>query len=460
MFDYRQFSRTKSPLFSSIVFAVVIFIIYADGIVSNLSLQYSATLSSKGLIPEFIKYKNVDGQRVAVVVPRVRPLASRKDEEQADRREKFSSGNQQPSLVSTEKLDGADRIHEVLPSENQISFTKPPSRLTREKRIAWFKERLPHIDIFKSNNLTRQFHGRVLEFFNHECEVRFFMTWISPESSFGRREVLAMESIFKTHPHGCLMIISTTMDSPHGYNIMKPLLDRGFKLSAVAPDLPLLFKNTPAEIWLDEIRSGSKDPGEIPLAQNLSNLIRLAVLFKYGGVYLDTDFIVLKSFKGLRNSIGAQAIDVTSKNWTRLNNAVLIFDMNHPLLLSFMKEFAANFDGNKWGHNGPYMVSRVVHEVEGKPGYNFTVLSPMAFYPVGWTRIESLFTSPGTRKDSRWVEAKLLQLTNKTYGLHLWNKQSSKFPIEEGSVIERLISDHCVICDQTYFEKKMMMMMI
>lgn len=457
MFDYRQFSRTKSPLFSSIVFAVVIFIIYADGIVYNLSLQYSATSSSKGLIPEFTRYKDVDGQRITVVVPNLGALSSRKDEEESDRREKFSSENQQLPLISSEKSQGAN--NEVLDSEGQISSIKPPLHLTREERVAWFKERLPRIEIFKSNNLTRQFHGRVLEFFNDDCEVRFFMTWISPASSFGRREVLAMESVFKSHPHGCLMIISTTMDSPLGYNIMKPLLDRGFKLAAVTPDLPLLFKNTPAEIWLDEIQSGSKDPGEIPLAQNLSNLIRLAVLYKYGGVYLDTDFIVLKSFKELSNSIGAQAIDVTSKNWTRLNNAVLIFDMNHPLLLSFMKEFAATFDGNKWGHNGPYLVSRVVHEVEGKPGYNFTVLSPTAFYPVGWTRIQNLFSSPKTGKDSRWVEAKFLQLSNETYGLHLWNKQSRRFPIEKGSVIEKLISDHCVICDQASSRKKMMLIL-
>ncbi|KAF5747614.1 hypothetical protein HS088_TW05G00339 [Tripterygium wilfordii] len=121
---------------------------------------------------------------------------------------------------------------------------------------------------------------------------------------------------------------------------------------------------------------------------------RLAVLYKYGGVYLDADFIVLKSFKGLRNSIGAQSIDVMSNNWTRLNNAVLVFDMNHPLLLKFIQQFASTFDGNKWGHNGPYLVSRVVQRVEGLPGFNFTVLPPMAFYPDDWNRIGGLFRNP------------------------------------------------------------------
>jgi lactosylceramide 4-alpha-galactosyltransferase len=41
-----------------------------------------------------------------------------------------------------------------------------------------------------------------------------------------------------------------------------------------------MFKKTPAETWFEEMKSGNKDPGEIPLSQNLSNLIILAVLNK------------------------------------------------------------------------------------------------------------------------------------------------------------------------------------
>lgn len=33
--------------------------------------------------------------------------------------------------------------------------------------------------------------------------------------------------------------------------------------------------------------------------EHLADLIRLAILYKYGGIYLDTDFIVLKSFDSI-----------------------------------------------------------------------------------------------------------------------------------------------------------------
>lgn len=36
-----------------------------------------------------------------------------------------------------------------------------------------------------------------------------------------------------------------------------------------------------------------------------------------------------------------------------------------------------------------------------------------------------------TTTHSRWIDAKLLQLSGETYGVHLWNKQSSKIKIEK-----------------------------
>lgn len=128
-------------------------------------------------------------------------------------------------------------------------------------------------------------------------------------------------------------------------------MDRGFKVLAITPDVPFLVKNTPAEGWLEELKSGRKDPGYIPLFNNLSNLVRLAMLYKYEGVYLDTDFIILKDFSELRNAVGAQSMDTSTGAWTRLNGAAMIFDINHPILLDFLREFATTFNGNRWGFN-------------------------------------------------------------------------------------------------------------
>ncbi|KAE8697711.1 hypothetical protein F3Y22_tig00110610pilonHSYRG00138 [Hibiscus syriacus] len=393
---YRLVSRAKSSLIFITLFSLLLFFMFAYTMVSNVPLQSGA--SNEKEEPESVQTRKMN--------PGVLPIS-------------LTISTQRNMIV---EVESDDRFHQ---------------------------RKLPESYIFRSDGLTEKFHGRVLEFFN-KCELQFFMTWISTAVSFGRREILAVESVFKAHPNGCLMILSRTMDSPQGYAVLKPLIDLGFNVRAVTPDFRFLLDNTPAEAWFDNIRSGKKDPGVIPLAQNLSNLMRLAVLYKYGGIYLDTDFIVVNSFKGLKNTIGAQSIDSTTKNWTRLNNAVLVFDKKHPLLFEFIEEFALTFDGNKWGHNGPYMVSRVVHRVEGRPGYNFTIVPPVAFYPVDWIKIVKLFKMPKNRAESRSVEAKLHQLNGKSYGVHLWNKQSSKLVVEEGSVMGRIISEHCVLCKQVY----------
>ncbi|XP_060673862.1 LOW QUALITY PROTEIN: uncharacterized protein LOC132804004 [Ziziphus jujuba] len=351
----------------------------------------------------------------------------------------------------TEKVEELASLDDGYDSDPTI----PPENLTKDERRVWFKQRLPQVALLSSTNLTKQFHGRVLEFLKNGCSIQFYMIWFSPVKFFGTREFSAIDTLFNSHPQGCLMIISRTMDSTRGYRILKPLLDRGFKVLAVTPDLPFLVKNTPAEAWLEGLKSGKIDPGFIPLPQNLCNLIRLTVLYKYGGVYLDTDIIILRDFSELRNSIGAQSIDPVTKQWKLLNDAVMVFDMNHPILLDFIREFSLSFNGNIWGFNGPFMLTRVMKRVGSRSDYNVTVMPPEAFYPVDWLKIHRLFKKQVIAAERKWVQSKLNELNGnggKTFALHLWNKKSKKLKVGERSVMEKLILDHCVICENIFAE--------
>lgn len=421
--DHRAARHAKPFALTVITLAGVFFIVSSDTAISDVSLRSlpfnnSASVQQEARRPEF------------VILP--------------------SAVHSLQLQSITEEFGEAGEEDD--PDDHSSYPLVPPVNVTEEERIRWLRENLVNFDILKSDNTGRKFHSRVTRFLGQGCSSQFFMTWISPASSFGSRELLGVESLFRAHPKGCLVIVSRTMDSRRGRKILKPVTDLGFKVLAATPDLAQLLRRTPAEAWFDELRKGNKDPGEIPLAQNLSNLIRLAVLYRYGGVYLDTDFIILKDISPLRNCIGAQSIAPVSGNWTRLNNAAMVFDRHHPLLRKFMQEFALTFDGSKWGHNGPYLVSRVVERVESRVGYRgrFSVMPPMAFYPVGWTHIGSLFGSPRSKGDARWVEAKIAQLSEDTYGVHLWNKQSRGLRIEEGSVMARLMADNCVNCERIY----------
>lgn len=348
-----------------------------------------------------------------------------------------SDHHQLQTRFSVEEIKVKSLTDEIF-TETDEKFVRPESKFKHVEDTTWFE----------SSDLSTKFDSRIKEFFRrNECKVRFFMTWISPADSYREREFFGLETLFQTNPQSCLIILSESMDTVYGDKIIEPLIGCGFRVLAVTPDLWGLFKNTPAETWFKEIKNGSRDPGHIPLAQNLSNLMRLAALYKYGGVYLDTDFVILRDFSVLKNVIGAQSVD-NKGNWTRLNNAVLVFDRKHPLVYKFMEEFASTFDGNRWGHNGPYLVSRVVDRVARNEEFKFTVLPPMAFYPVDWTRIAGYFARPRDPNHAKWASTKIRQLKKSSYGVHLWNRESGKFKIGEGSIIDRLLSDHCVICSR------------
>ncbi|XP_022140162.1 uncharacterized protein At4g19900, partial [Momordica charantia] len=297
-----------------------------------------------------------------------------------------------------------------------------------------------------------EFSARIEEFFGANlCKLRFFMTWISPLSSFSDRELWAIQSLFKAHGNGnsCLVIVSNSLDSTEGRQILSQFSENGFRVIAISPDFDSIFRDTEAEAWFNQLRRGIIKPGEIAIGQNLSNLLRLALLYKFGGIYIDADVIILKSFLNLRNAIGAQTVDLRTGNWSRLNNAVMIFDKNHPLLLEFIKEFASTFDGNRWGHNGPYLVSRVVSRLNQNPGFNFSVLPPSAFYPVVWSRVRGLFQGPKDAVHSKWVIAKLRQIRSKSLALHLWNSHSRKLEVEKGSIIDLIRWNSCVFCNDS-----------
>lgn len=331
-----------------------------------------------------------------------------------------------------------------------LNFSSLPTNASSVFKPSRVKKRRNKFRNLHLGAKSKRFSFKVKSFFEKSsCKLKFFMTWISSVESFGDRELFVLETIFKSHPDGCLVMVSNSMDSTKGNIKFKAFLDKGFKLLAIRPDFDYLFKNTQAESWFKRLKKGNVNPGMVSLGQNLSNLVRLSLLYKFGGVYLDTDVIVLKSLSKLKNTIGAQTIDFKTRNWTRLNNAVLIFDKNHPLLLKFIQEFALTFDGNKWGHNGPYLVSRVVSRVSGRPGYNFTVLPPSAFYPVNWSRIRSFFQNPKSEKQSMLLRNKLELIHEQSFAVHLWNRQSKRLQVEERSIVHHLMLECCIFCNST-----------
>ncbi|KAJ7542208.1 hypothetical protein O6H91_10G094500 [Diphasiastrum complanatum] len=400
-----------------------------DGDETKESSQITATQSSKT--------SYADGNKKAVTQSDQPPNFREKEVRVSKYAPKYIEDQSRSSLDTKEDLDSVELL--------RISRI-PKARKRRERlKLNW-----KMIRVLQTDHRSEQFSHRLKDFFvSCKCSARFFMTWFSPASTFGPRERISLESIFKFHPLACVVIVSRSLDTKQGDRILKPFVDAGYQVMAAAPNLPFLFRNTSAEIWFRNLRQGKVDPGAVSLSQNLSNLLRLAVLYKFGGIYVDTDVIALRDFSSLSNSIGAQSTEASGQ-WNRLNNAVLIFDRSHPILLQIIRNFTNEFDGSKWGHNGPYLVSRVVRKLisdTDSSSFSFTILPPSALYPATWHHIGRWFLAPKHEMEREWKSAKLQELQLETYAVHLWNRQTKMLVIERDSILAELFHRCCIFCN-------------
>lgn len=186
-------------------------------------------------------------------------------------------------------------------------------------------------------------------------------------------------------------------------------------------DLVEFSRETPLQEF---IRSGKLQNAKF-VVSHTSDVLRLLMLWKYGGTYLDGDMIVQKP---LDSVLPNYACDETCN---ALNGAILNLDQSesgHGLAEIFMKDLAARFNGSDWGCNGPMLFTRVLQKlcktnetqkmIEMKTCEGFHVLPSNFCYAIPGLSWEKFFNE--TFADD------VLKLTNESLVVHLWNNMSKK----------------------------------
>lgn len=167
--------------------------------------------------------------------------------------------------------------------------------------------------------------------------------------------------------------------------------------------------------------------------QHTADLLRLISLYRFGGIYLDMDVVVLRSLENEPlNYVGAH------DNIT-LGNAVISLEptgKGHEIAEMFLRDYEKNYNGKEYVQNGPALVTRVVKKLcgdnlvklieEGRIScQGLKVFNSTAFYPFGWPQWMH-FTEPKYLEDT-------MAITKDSYLIHLWNKASYRGLIRVGS---------------------------
>ncbi|XP_042553900.1 lactosylceramide 4-alpha-galactosyltransferase [Dipodomys spectabilis] len=257
----------------------------------------------------------------------------------------------------------------------------------------------------------------------------------------------SVESAARAHPEARVVVLMKGLpggSAPLPRHLGTSLLSCFPNVQLLRLDLEELFGGTPLAAW-HAARRGRWcwQPYLLPV---LSDAARIALLWKFGGIYLDTDFIVLRSLKNLTNTLGTQSRYL-------LNGAFLAFERRHEFLALCMRDFVAHYNAWVWGHQGPQLLTRVFkrwcsirslgdsHACRG-----VTALPREAFYPISWQNWKKYFEDISAQE--------LARLLNATYAVHVWNKKSHGTHLRATS--QALLAQlHARYCPTTHEAMKM-----
>ncbi|XP_043935571.1 alpha-1,4-N-acetylglucosaminyltransferase-like [Protopterus annectens] len=177
-------------------------------------------------------------------------------------------------------------------------------------------------------------------------------------------------------------------------------------------DPDLLLKNTPLQRWYT-----NADPAQETFWTHVqSDAFRYAVLWQFGGLYLDTDVITFKPVPD-GNFLGYQSSEL-------INGAVLSSKDHSAFMQSCMEDFVDNYQGAVWGQQGPQLLTRVLHKL-----CNLSVLEPEKdFYcesqDVTVCKQASFYSIPYQNWKAFYSPSRDMSVFRDSYAAHVWNQMN------------------------------------
>jgi lactosylceramide 4-alpha-galactosyltransferase len=169
------------------------------------------------------------------------------------------------------------------------------------------------------------------------------------------------------------------------------------------------------------------------------------VLYEYGGVYLDTDVVVVRRLDDLDSALG---FEKPASMWSPLNGAMLVFKQpRHPFIFDCIVEINNTYRADKWGWNGPLLFTRVWRERWEKQRPNvITALEVHYFQLFHYRKIRSDCFNNASNPEVMFNYAKKLALRI-PYAVHINNGDSQdEFELRPGTLCEYLLTRFCVFC--------------
>ncbi len=214
----------------------------------------------------------------------------------------------------------------------------------------------------------------------------------------------------------------------------------------VREDLLDYLEGTP--FW-EFYRTGPFNQSTTPLVHR-SDVIRVALLWKIGGVYLDLDCIVMRPLDSLNNTVGTVRDFIP--NW--VENGVMAFTAGHPFLHFLMKSMILAFRSDNYLSLGPPALTEAILEFCNRndlPANQWLpcwrnsslMIQPAdSFYAIGSGRADAFYQSEVDPAD--WSKLKNSFLS------HIYDSGSGR-TVPSGSLYAHLARKYCPLNSHRMF---------
>ncbi|XP_068208654.1 lactosylceramide 4-alpha-galactosyltransferase-like [Palaemon carinicauda] len=282
---------------------------------------------------------------------------------------------------------------------------------------------------------------RLSDFFRNETEWKkegafnIFLIETSCNSKPKYRSWCSAESMAQQNPKAIVWYIFTSPEVDLSDGLVEQLLQKYKNLRLATVHLDDVFEGTP----LEELyrTSAWHSNGTLWPAANLSNMMRIAMVWQAGGFYSDSDVICISPVTELKNVIGLASFNL-------VNGANFHFDRHHPMVKKFMLYLNEHFNPFVWGKNGPQTVSAVLRSVcnenilyQGLVCDNTKILSHTAFNPIQPHQRSMLFLATAVQDLRKRFQG--------SYAIHFWNRETRIYPVvkESGTIYDLASKNFC-----------------
>lgn len=233
-----------------------------------------------------------------------------------------------------------------------------------------------------------------------------------------------VESVLAAHPRASVVFLSNGMP----LDFFSCFADAGYDVTVWRYDIVQETRGTLLESFVKSDAWRSSNASSFRYAHE-SDLLRLVMLYKFGGIYIDTDLLLLRpvdddilegSALGVE-TYNDQVETSKTKGGLRINNAFLAFTRpGHPYVKYVMEKVAQQYDPKEWAAIGPDLITESFRAMPDDVQLSIRLLEPEALYPLHWARAHSVLRSDRTMLDGDWPPSK----RGASMGIHLYNSNS------------------------------------